>query len=328
MKKRLLLTMICLALMLGVCACGQGAPAGQEQQEQSAPTWQEQYDLGVRYLSEGNYEEAVIAFTAAIEIDPKHAPAYVGRGDTYIGSGKTEENLSAAQADYEKAIELDSTLPGSYIGLADVYIHQGHLEKALEILRTALEKVSDQDAIQNKIREIEPDTMTGFSSFFENPISWDEITIGGYPFNECTPELLAQVYDGFSSSNESGNMFSTYNGLKFTYVEESGYRQATYVASASLEFRGLFCGQDEITALQSLGFTEAGIAYAKSAERTSYSIGSGECISASAHTDNPSSMETGDFSIELGFMSENSGYVHIWFKEGKLDSLFIDSLAE
>ena len=38
--------------------------------------WQEQYDLGVRYLSEGNYEEAVIAFTAAIEIDPNQVDAY------------------------------------------------------------------------------------------------------------------------------------------------------------------------------------------------------------------------------------------------------------
>ncbi len=26
---------------------------------QKAPTWQEQYDLGVRYLEEGNYEEAM-----------------------------------------------------------------------------------------------------------------------------------------------------------------------------------------------------------------------------------------------------------------------------
>ena len=43
-------------------------------------TWQEQYDLGVRYLAEGNYEEAIIAFTAAIEIDPNRVEAYMGRG--------------------------------------------------------------------------------------------------------------------------------------------------------------------------------------------------------------------------------------------------------
>ena len=32
---------------------------------------QTQYALSVRFLSEGNYQEAVLAFTAAIEIDPK-----------------------------------------------------------------------------------------------------------------------------------------------------------------------------------------------------------------------------------------------------------------
>ena len=75
-----------IVLVLGLCACGQSAQA----------KWQEQYDLGVRYLSEGNYEEAIIAFTAAIEIDPKRPEAYVGRGGAYIGSGETAENLAAA----------------------------------------------------------------------------------------------------------------------------------------------------------------------------------------------------------------------------------------
>ena len=60
-------------------------------------TWQEQYDLGVRYLSEGNYEEAVIAFTVAIEIDPKQVPAYIGRGDAYLA----KSDLNLAQQDFE-----------------------------------------------------------------------------------------------------------------------------------------------------------------------------------------------------------------------------------
>ena len=51
------------------------------------PTWQEQYDLGVKYLSEGNYQEAIIAFTAAIEIDPKRPDAYTGLADAYIAQG-------------------------------------------------------------------------------------------------------------------------------------------------------------------------------------------------------------------------------------------------
>lgn len=98
--KRTLSSILGVFLIFSLSACGQ-----------KAPTWQEQYDLGVRYLSDGNYEEAIIAFTAAIEIDPKRAEAYVGRGDAYAGSGETEDNLAAALADYEMAVSLgDETL--------------------------------------------------------------------------------------------------------------------------------------------------------------------------------------------------------------------------
>lgn len=72
-----------------------GILAGCSSQMTEEPSWQEQYDLGVRYLSEGNYEQAIIAFTAAIEIDPKQAPAYVGLADAYIGI-----------EDFEKAREI------------------------------------------------------------------------------------------------------------------------------------------------------------------------------------------------------------------------------
>lgn len=40
-----------------------------------------------KYLSDGNYEEAIIAFTAAIEIDPKRAEAYAGLSDLYRAVG-------------------------------------------------------------------------------------------------------------------------------------------------------------------------------------------------------------------------------------------------
>lgn len=121
-------------------------------------TWQEQYDLGIRYLSEGNYEEAIIAFTAAIEIDPKQASAYVGRGDAYVLSSETEDNLTAAQMDYEKAIELDETLAEAYLGLADVYVRQGDYDRALDILRVGLNKAGDNPDILSKILEIENNT--------------------------------------------------------------------------------------------------------------------------------------------------------------------------
>lgn len=49
--------------------------------------WQEKYDLGVRYLSDGSYEEAVLAFTAAIEITPKQATTYSYLAESYVAMG-------------------------------------------------------------------------------------------------------------------------------------------------------------------------------------------------------------------------------------------------
>ena len=51
-------------------------------------TYQEQYDLGVRYLGEGRYEEAILAFTAAIEIDPTQEAAYVSMAEAYWAQGE------------------------------------------------------------------------------------------------------------------------------------------------------------------------------------------------------------------------------------------------
>ena len=111
--------MIIWALSLGLCACEQDASEQADNNVQT--TWQEQYDLAIRYLSEGNYGEATIAFTAAIEIDSKRASAYVGRGNAYILSDETEENLAAAHSNYEMAIALDETCEEAYLGLAKLY---------------------------------------------------------------------------------------------------------------------------------------------------------------------------------------------------------------
>lgn len=142
--------------------------------------WQEQYDLGVRYLSEGNYQEAIIAFTAAIEIDPKQALAYVGRGDAYVASGETEENLTAAQTDYEKALELDETLAEAYLGLSDIYIRQGEYEQTMEILQKGLEQTNGNQDIENKISEL--GSTSGEPSEIEETVSYN--AYGGTEFTQ------------------------------------------------------------------------------------------------------------------------------------------------
>ena len=73
--KRITALLLTALLLLSLAACG------------GKDAWQEQYDLGMRYLNDGNYQEAVIAFEAAIEIDPKRSEAYLGAADAYVELG-------------------------------------------------------------------------------------------------------------------------------------------------------------------------------------------------------------------------------------------------
>lgn len=98
--KRIATLFVMLAIMLGLYACAQPDASGEKTSQ--GPIWQEQYNLGVRYLSDGEYEEAIIAFNAAIEIDPMQADAYLNLANTYIGIN----NFDAAKEILEKGYEL------------------------------------------------------------------------------------------------------------------------------------------------------------------------------------------------------------------------------
>ena len=193
------MTYIMLTLILLLCSCGQLSTSGKK--ENNTPAWQEQYDLGVRYLSEGNYEEAIIAFTAAIEIDPKQAPVYVGRGNAYVLSGETEDNLSAAKADYEKAVELDETSAEAHLGLADVYIRQGDYDKALEILRQGLEKTDKDEDIATKIQEVGnrgEEALRAYSEFLgtDQSVAFSLVDLNA----DNIPELIIGPIDPYTGS--------------------------------------------------------------------------------------------------------------------------------
>lgn len=128
-------------------------------------TWKEQYDLGVRCLSEGRYREAVIAFTAAIGIEPKRASAYVSRGDAYVGyaqllmaddpeSGKALEAYGNAVRDYLTAIDLEGSAVSVYKKTADVYIVLGDTESAADILEQGW-RVTKDLSLQAALDELE-----------------------------------------------------------------------------------------------------------------------------------------------------------------------------
>ena len=217
--KRTISMLLTFAMILTLCACGKKSGTG----------WQEQYDLGVRYLSEGNYEEAVIAFTAAIEIDPKRPEAFLGRGSAYVGAGETAENLAAAQADYEKALELDDTSAEAYLGLADVYIRQGEYEKAQELLRQALDRTGGDERIADKLAELENGDVTDSQgrirrSMYYNGsgdlIGWFSYTYNGH--DEGRNVRTVTAFDAAGNQVDYGENTWDQNGdvLRETYYGE------------------------------------------------------------------------------------------------------------
>ena len=122
--KRIDLQCLLLALLCLLCAC---SAQPKMELEDAVPSWRTQYDLGVRYLSEGNYEEAILAFEAAIEIDPKQpkiydrlATAYELAGDDEAalrtlldGAAATGDRALAARAEEKRSVPIVAVAAGS-----------------------------------------------------------------------------------------------------------------------------------------------------------------------------------------------------------------------
>lgn len=184
--KRVALMMAGLALLFGLCACAT---------MENSPMWQEQYDLGVRYLSEGNYEEAIIAFTAAIEIDPNHALAYAGRGDTYMAMAEqtqntTEESLAlleSAIVDYEQADALGDTLAKEKLQESRSVLQQMQLAQEVQLRLEELYTLFEKDDVegakalmrQDLYKELSSSISEGFCFFGED----SGIGLAVYPNN-------------------------------------------------------------------------------------------------------------------------------------------------
>ena len=195
--RRLASTLVALTIILSLCSCGGKAQA----------TYQEQYDLGAKYLSEGNYEQAVIAFTAAIEIEDYHAEAYIGRGDAYVqlagsDAATADEKYESAIADYKQSIELDGGDAEVYLKLADLYTAQGDAERATEILRQGFEATGDERL--NKKPTEEPgagngnsETVTVDGTLIYNPDAYSDTWnayIGQYEDDDASIRASIDTY--------------------------------------------------------------------------------------------------------------------------------------
>jgi len=166
--KRTVCLILSLCLMLNLVACG-GSKA-EEIPAEDGLTWQEQFDLGIRYLSEGKYEEAIIAFTAAIEIDPKLPDAYRKAAEAYGATGDIDSAIAI--------LEQGASATGDT-----------SLTEYLNSLSSALSVAQLQEELFDAVRGLDIPMTVGTITFGVSGIAEAKSTYLAYPYaksNEMT----------------------------------------------------------------------------------------------------------------------------------------------
>ncbi len=90
---------------------------------------------GDQYYQQGKYDDAVTAYSQAIEMEPTNAEFYYGRGNVYLKKGLYQ----SAALDFDKAIQLDPDMALAYNGRGVAYGGQMQYDKAIVDFNKAIE---------------------------------------------------------------------------------------------------------------------------------------------------------------------------------------------
>lgn len=93
------------------------------------------YENGVSLLNSGKYEEAIKAFSLAIETLPHDYESFNKRGVAYIGTG----DINRAVSDFSKAIELNPLFADALSNRCAALCDRGDYDRAIEDCTKAIE---------------------------------------------------------------------------------------------------------------------------------------------------------------------------------------------
>lgn len=115
-----------------------------------------QLHLGEAYLSQLDYEAAVLAFTNALDIDPRCEQAYWGRGQAYAGLQRHEE----AVQDFSFLLsELNADNLEATLARGDEYMALGQTDSARADYETVREKEPDYPGLDDRLETLPPNTV-------------------------------------------------------------------------------------------------------------------------------------------------------------------------
>ncbi len=100
------------------------------------------FNRGFAYQEKGQYDKAIPDYNKAIEINPRHDAVYNNRGNAYAARGKYDKAI----ADYTEAIELNPMDAVAYFNRGNTYAEvKGQYDKAISDFNRAIE-INPMDA--------------------------------------------------------------------------------------------------------------------------------------------------------------------------------------
>ncbi len=235
--KRFTALLLAVLLLLSLAACG------------GKNTWQEQYDLGMRYLNEGNYQEAIIAFETAIKIDPKRPEAYLGAAEAYMGLGDTDSARKILEKGYA-ATNDDTLKPLSYeapqieelysedFDYTDSMGNSGHYTYRVPQIAADTQGAADINrAIEETygpiVREVLESVSGGFS------VIWTSIRWETYQYDNILSLVVSRMgtmdlnfYNVYLYDIASGQQLTTADLLSALNVDDTAFLNALRQAAA------------------------------------------------------------------------------------------------
>lgn len=253
--------LLTLALMLGLFGCSSGEAVPTEATAESTAatvpvevtvppteaeppvtepvydlnTWQGNYDQGLSYVQDHQWENAITAFEAAIALDPQKADAYAQRGNVRIRMEESEDTLKLAWEDYQKALSLDGANALAYRGVVDIHIRRGEYDQADAAMADAAAKTNNDpllDFVRNNIENgIYMDSSYQYRRTVQTLYNSENKYIGS---------VIVEYEDGIAVTAESFNA----SGKSTGFVELSTVTDGNVTTTV---FYGISIGHEDVS---------------------------------------------------------------------------------
>ena len=137
-KKKIIITLIAAILLIATfVSIGMSGILDQ---------YEKQIKLGYKLLSEGAYEEAILAFDKAIEINQKRTEAYIGKADVYVtrcDDNTLEDTENVLEIGYNQHYD-DESIIMALIRLSGELFDKGQQSWAIDLLDFGYELTNDE----------------------------------------------------------------------------------------------------------------------------------------------------------------------------------------